>query len=62
MVNVIAAIEEKLQAQKDEIFFKDLQISELKKKLEAAEIELEEANGTIRIIEEEYRKVKGAAE
>lgn len=36
MVNVIEAIEEKLIAQKDEIYFKDLQIKELKKQLEEA--------------------------
>lgn len=36
MVNVIEAIEEKLMAQKDEIYFKDLQIKELKKQLEEA--------------------------
>ena len=40
MVNVINAIEETLQAQKDAIFFKDLQIEELKKKLAAAESEI----------------------
>jgi hypothetical protein len=37
VINVIEAIEEKLKAQKDEIFFKDLQISELKKRLKEAE-------------------------
>lgn len=41
MINVINAIEEKLQAQKDEIFFKDLQISELKKQLAEAAKEFE---------------------
>ena len=40
MMNMIAAIEEKLQAQKDEIFFKELQIEELKKELNAAESEI----------------------
>lgn len=39
MINVIKAIEEKLQAQKDEIFFKDLQIKELKARIEEAEKE-----------------------
>lgn len=37
MINVIEAIEQKLQAQKDEIFFKNIQIEELKRKLEEAE-------------------------
>ena len=37
MINVIEAIEEKLKAQKDEIFFKDLQIKELKARLKRAE-------------------------
>ena len=45
MVNVIEAIEEKLQAQKDAIFFKDLQIEELKKQLAAAEQEIAELKG-----------------
>lgn len=40
MINVIKAIEEKLQAQQDEIFFKDLQIKELKKQLAEAEKEI----------------------
>lgn len=39
MLNVIEAIEKQLQAQKDEIFFKDMQIQELKTKLAAAEEE-----------------------
>lgn len=39
MMNVIKAIEEKLQAQKDEIFFKNLQIEELKEQLAQAEKE-----------------------
>ena len=41
MKNIIEAIEAKLQAQKDEIFFNELQISELKKQISAAEIEIE---------------------
>lgn len=45
MKNIINAVEEKLQAQKDEIFFKDLQISELKKQLEEAAKEIEEQKG-----------------
>ena len=40
MKNVIEAIEEKLQAQKDEIYFKDLQIEDLKRQLDAALIEI----------------------
>ena len=40
MINVIEAINEKLQAQKDEIFFQKLQIDELKSKLDAAQKEL----------------------
>lgn len=45
MKNIINAVEEKLQAQKDEIFFKDLQISELKKQLEEAAKEIEKQKG-----------------
>lgn len=41
MINVIEAIEKQIQALKDEIFFKDLQIENLKKQLEAAEKEKE---------------------
>ena len=40
MLNVIEAIEAKLQAQKDDIFFKDLQIKDLKEQLEAAQKEI----------------------
>jgi hypothetical protein len=40
MLNVIKAIEEKLQAQKDEIFFKDLQIKDLSNRLAEAEKEI----------------------
>lgn len=47
MKNVIAAIEEKLQAQKDEIFFKDLQIEDLKNKLAAAEAEIKDLESII---------------
>ena len=41
MKNVIEAIEEKLQAQKDDIYFKDLQIADLTRQLEAAHAEIE---------------------
>lgn len=47
MVNVINAIEEALQAQKDAIFFKDLQIEDLKKQLAAAEAEIEDLRQNI---------------
>lgn len=40
MMNVIKAIDEKLQAQKDEIFFLKLQIDDLKTKLDAAQSEI----------------------
>lgn len=39
MLNVIEAIEKQLQAQKDDIFFKDLQIKDLTARLAAAENE-----------------------
>lgn len=42
MLNVINAIEEKLQAQKDDLYFKDLQIADLKAKLAAATEEIEQ--------------------
>jgi len=45
MINFINAIEEKLQAQKDEIFFKQLQIDSLKEQLAAAEQEIETLKG-----------------
>ena len=48
MVNVIEAIEAKLQAQKDEIFFKNLQIEDLKKQLAAAENEIAALKGVER--------------
>ena len=40
---IIEAIEKELQAQKDEIFFKDLQIKELKENVERAEMERDKA-------------------
>ena len=39
MINIIEAIEKQLQAQKDDIFFKDLQIKDLTQKLNEAEAE-----------------------
>lgn len=42
MINVINAIEEKLQEQKDDIFLKNLQIDDLKNQLEATQKELAE--------------------
>lgn len=57
MINVITAIEEKLQAQKDEIFFKDIEIKDLKNKLAAAEAEIKDLES---IIAEDTGK--GAAE
>ena len=52
MTNIIEAIEAKLQEQKDAIFFKDLQINELKEKLSAAEKE-------IALLEKELSKGEG---
>ena len=40
MKNIIETIEAKLQAQKDDIFFKDLQIADLKTSLEEAQKEI----------------------
>lgn len=45
MINVIEAIETKLQAQKDDIFFKDLQIKELREQLAEAEKEIKRLKG-----------------
>ena len=42
MLNVIQAIEEKLQAQKDELFLKKIEIDELKRELAAAQTEIKE--------------------
>lgn len=47
MINVINAIEEKLQAQKSEIIYKDLQIDDLKKQLAAANEEIKELENII---------------
>ncbi len=44
---IIEAIEAKLQAQKDDIFFKDLQIQDLKEQLAAAEKEIAELKQAI---------------
>lgn len=45
MVKIIEAIEEKLQAQAEEISFKSWQIADLKKQLEEAEKEIERLKG-----------------
>ena len=45
---IIEAIEAKLQAQQDEIFFKDLQIQEFKNQLAAAENEIADLKGVKR--------------
>lgn len=45
MLNIIEAIEKQLQAQKDDIFFKDLQINELREQLAAAEAEIKTLRG-----------------
>lgn len=45
MMNIIEAIEKMLQAQKDDIFFKDLQIKEFKDQIERLEKELAELKG-----------------
>ena len=39
MKNIIEAIEKELQGLKDEVYFKDLQIADLKNRLHAAENE-----------------------
>lgn len=59
MINVIEAIEEKLRAQKDDIFFKDLQINELKNQLKKAEETISMLNA--QIIKED-RNGEGATE
>ena len=41
MKNIIEVIEAHLQAQKDEVFFKDLQIQDLKQQLAEAKKELQ---------------------
>ena len=45
MKNIIETIEAKLQAQKDDIFFKDLQIAESKTQLAEAEKEIKTLKG-----------------
>lgn len=45
MTNIIEAIEKQLQAQKDEIFFKNVQIEELRTKLAEAEQEIASLKG-----------------
>lgn len=51
MINVINAIEKQLQEQKDDIFFKQLQIDNLKEKLAAANAEIEELKKGIKVYE-----------
>ena len=50
MNNIIEAIEAKLQAQKDEIFFKNIQIEDLKQKLEEAEKEIADLKITVNAV------------
>lgn len=50
MTNIIEAIEAKLQAQKDEIFFKEMQIKDLKERLETAEKEKAELMTEIELL------------
>lgn len=45
MINVIKAIEEKLQNQKNTIYLKDLQIEDLKGQIAQAEKEIKELKG-----------------
>ena len=45
MNNIIEIIEEQLQKQKDEIFFKDMLIKDLRASLEKAQKEIEELKG-----------------
>lgn len=45
MVNIIEAIDEKLQKQKDEIFCQKMRIEELTKELEAAKREIAALKG-----------------
>lgn len=63
MINVIEAIEEKLQAQKDEILFKNFQIEDLKKQidelkdaLDIAEAEREKAVYELKRIRDNNRE------
>ena len=60
MLNVINAIEEKLQAQKDEIFFKDMQIKDLKEKLQAAENERDAMAAKLKAVESYIEQNEGA--
>lgn len=51
-----------IKAKNDTIDVQKWQIADLTAKLEEKEIELEEANGTIAILEDECRKLKGGAQ
>lgn len=44
-VNIIGAIEEKLQRQKDDIFLRDYEIKKLENKLKEAYAEIEQLKG-----------------
>ncbi len=56
MNNIIEAIEAKLQAQKDEIFFKNLQIEDLKRQLEEAEKEIADLKITVNVVNDFIEK------
>lgn len=60
MNNIINAIEEKLQKNKDELNYKDWKISDLKTKLEKAEKEIERLKGRKTDVEQD--SVNGAAD
>lgn len=57
MKNIIEAIEKQLQAQKDDIFFKDIQINDLKEKLTAAEKERDEMAAKLAAVEKHLDRV-----
>lgn len=58
LIEVLDAIGEKLQEQKKEIYFKDLQIADLKKALEEAEKEIESLKSQNNIEAQSARKEK----
>ena len=59
LIEVLDAIGEKLQEQKKEIYFKDLQIADLKKALEEAEKEIESLKSQDTTEAQSAWKVKG---
>ena len=60
MTNIIEAIEKQLQAQKDDIYFQQVQIENLKKQLAEAEEDKTALLQQLSVAESEIGRLKGA--